>query len=234
MGAPKPPDPRETANAQLDYSRKAATSQAYMNQVNQNTPFGSLNYSQTGTAPDGTPTFTATQSFDPKIQSVIDGLIGRLDRPATDMSGEAITNQQMDLYRKYMDPIFAQQKGALDSTLWNKGIRPGSKQYETAQNLESRNTNDALINFLLQSRGQAMNELQAGAMQPYQELQALRGTLDPTFAQTPQQQIQTPDYQGAVQQNYAQKQANYNNMMTGAFGIPSSVLGGWARGGFRT
>ncbi len=233
MSAPKAPDPHATAQTQLKYSTDAAAKTQQMNQYDQNTPFGSLRYNQVGTNPDGTPKFEVNQAFSPQVQATIDSLLGKTNTAANvDLSGDAITGRQLDLYSKYMDPIFSTQKGALEADLRNKGITPGSKAYETAMNLNSRNTNDALTKFLLDSRGQAQGEAVTEATLPFQQLGGMVGATSGQYAQTPQVQVGTPDYQGAVQANYNAKSQQYGNMMSGLFSIPSAALGGWARGGF--
>src|SRR5438067_8428906 len=69
---PTPPDPAKTAKAQADLNKSSAVTQYGLNATNQNTPFGSLTYSQNGTWTDGTPRFTATQSLSPEQQSLYD------------------------------------------------------------------------------------------------------------------------------------------------------------------
>lgn len=72
--APTPPDPQATARAQTATNVSTAVANAYLGNVNQQTPDGSLNYSATGNYDmvDPTsgqtyhiPTFTATQNLSP-------------------------------------------------------------------------------------------------------------------------------------------------------------------------
>jgi hypothetical protein len=58
--APRPPDPRVTAQAQTDSNRDTAVANSYLNNVNQNTPYGSVTYDITGTGPNGVPRWTQT------------------------------------------------------------------------------------------------------------------------------------------------------------------------------
>jgi hypothetical protein len=72
--APTPPDPQATARAQTGTNVSTAVANAYLGNINQQTPDGSLTYSQSGTY-DWTdpsnnqtyhvPTFTATQQLSP-------------------------------------------------------------------------------------------------------------------------------------------------------------------------
>lgn len=234
MPQPKAPDPHSTAQAQLGYSTQAAQKTQQMNQYDQTTPFGSLKYVQSGTNPDGTPKFTVDQSFNPQVQSTIDALMGKAQTAAnTDLSGDAITGRQMDLYSKYMDPIFSMQKGGLEAELRNKGITPGSKQYDTQMNLQSRNTNDALTKFLLDSRGTALNEATTEGMFPFQQMGAAVSSMSPQYAQTPQVSVQTPNYEASVANKANMDSSRYNSMMSGLFSIPTAALGGWGRSGFK-
>ena len=51
-GGPKPPDPVRTAQAQMDMNRQAALESAKLNQINQVTPWGSLQYTGELGSPD--------------------------------------------------------------------------------------------------------------------------------------------------------------------------------------
>lgn len=60
----------------------------------------------------------------------------------------------------------------------------------------------------------------------------------PTWAQTPGLNISPANYQGAVNastdqanKNYQAELANKQNMMSGLFGVPTALLGGWAKNG---
>src|SRR4249920_1639634 len=72
--APQPPDPQATARAQTGTNVGTAIANAWLGNVNQATPDGTLNYNQSGTydMTDPTsgqvyhiPTFTATQQLSP-------------------------------------------------------------------------------------------------------------------------------------------------------------------------
>lgn len=70
--APTPPDPAQTAAAQTASNQQTAISNAWLNNTNQSTPWGSITYDQTGTAPDGTPRFTQTTTLSPDQQQLND------------------------------------------------------------------------------------------------------------------------------------------------------------------
>jgi hypothetical protein len=249
---PTPPDPTAVSNQQLDYNQQAATAQQQTNMVDQKTPFGSLNYSQTGTNPDGTPKFTANTSLSPEMQALLNqltatrGTAGQiagselnsasdmLSHPI-DLSNTAVTNQIMGEGRQYLQPIFDQQQNKLDARLRNSGIAAGSTAFDNAQNLQSRNVNDAYTNLLMTARPEAISELTAPRNQTISEVSAMMGAgapTMPTFQNTPTAQIQPPNYTGLTQTNYQQQLAQQQAMLNGVFGIGSAVGGGWARAGF--
>jgi isocitrate lyase len=73
--APTPPDPRQTASASESTNVGTGVANAFLNNVNQVTPYGSLNYNQTGNYnwndpytgnTYNIPQFTATQTLTPQ------------------------------------------------------------------------------------------------------------------------------------------------------------------------
>ena len=83
--APTPPSPTATAAAQTSSNVQSAVANAYLNNVNQNTPDGSLNYAVSGNYgwTDPTtgqtyqiPTFTSTQTLTPQGQAIKDQTLG--------------------------------------------------------------------------------------------------------------------------------------------------------------
>jgi len=74
---PPAPDPVTTANAQSTANVDTASAQAALDYVNQNTPYGSTDYSQTGsyTTPSGqtVPTYTQNTTLSPLGQQLLTG-----------------------------------------------------------------------------------------------------------------------------------------------------------------
>lgn len=90
VSSPKPPDPVKTAEAQGAMNRETAITQQELNMVNQNGPWGSVTYDQTGTSASGTPTYTATTSLSPSQQAIFNKsqkAQGNLAQIASDQSG---------------------------------------------------------------------------------------------------------------------------------------------------
>lgn len=78
--SPTPPDPQKTAAAQTGTNVGTAVANAYLNNISQKTPYGSLNYNQTGTTKWTDPTsgevydipkFEAVQSLSPHEQKLL-------------------------------------------------------------------------------------------------------------------------------------------------------------------
>jgi hypothetical protein len=58
--APKAPNPTAVANAQTTSNRDTAIANSYLNNISQDTPYGSVNYSVTGQGPNGIPLWKQT------------------------------------------------------------------------------------------------------------------------------------------------------------------------------
>jgi len=254
MSAPSPPDPVATANAQQTLNQNTAKYQSEVNNVNQTNPYGSLTYSQTGTNPDGSPIFNATTTLNPAEQALFNTAVGTQTTIGNDanalakglgnslttapnLGNDALTNTMMGWQSKYMQPIFDQQQSNLDSKLAAQGITQGSGAYDNAQNLQSRNVNNAYESAMAADQGQAYGQALSSYQAPIQTLGTLLGESQPgnvnqNLTQTTQSQIQPANYESLVQQNYQSQLQNYQNSMSGLFSIPSALLGGWARTGF--
>ena len=259
--APLPPDPVATAQAQTQMNKDTAITQAHMNMVGQNTPYGSLSYSQDGNWSDGTPRYTATQTLSPEQQQLLqqqqefdrkfneiglaqtDKIGGILSKPL-DLSNEATEARLMDLGRKRLDPMIANRTNDLRTTLINQGIRPGTEAWDREMNTNNQASNDAYNQLLLSGRGQAVQEALTERSAPINEITALLSggqVQNPNFVNTPQTQVANTDYAGMVynsanlaNQNYQNKVASQNAMLGGLGSMAGSLLGGWAYGGFKT
>ena len=168
--APPQIDPQATARAQSSANRETAITQANLNQLNQYTPTGSLEYTQRGTAADGTPQYSATQTLTPDQQRILDlqeqGSIGygeagntllnnvknTLQTPV-DLSqfGAAPTydaafrdTQRQNLITR-AQPDFDRQRSALETQLANQGIGIGSQAYNDEMQRFQRGYNDFLL-----------------------------------------------------------------------------------------
>lgn len=257
LSQPKPPDAGLTSQIQSGYNTGAAGTQQQYNEINQQTPFSSLTYS-------GAPgSQTATQTLTPEVQALlsqyqgtqgqlggiasglasgIPGMFASLNSSvsnAPNLDPSALTNKVMGWGQSYLQPIFDQQKSNLDSQLASQGITQGSTAYDNAQNLQSRNTNDAYTNLEMQAEPQAFSQAVQSYQLPIQsELSALGAELpgmaglfgasapqtSPGFVNTPTTQIQPANYAGLAEQNYGQQNQIYSNTMSGLSNVASAAL----------
>lgn len=243
--APPPPDPTASIAAQGTANREAAVSQAHINQVNQYTPYGSLEYSLRGNAPDGTPQYSATQTLAPGQQRLLDtqtGLAQRqlgqvgdaLSQPFT-LDNAAVEGRLMELGRQRLDPILQQRRTAADVDLLNRGFSVGSEGYSRAMGDVSQAENDAYTQLLLNGRQQSVSELLTQRTQPLNELAALvsgNPVQAPQYANTPQTQVNPADVLGAQQMAYQGQLAQFgadsqrsSAALGGMYGLGAAALG---------
>ncbi|MFA6984628.1 MAG: hypothetical protein WC213_00280 [Arenimonas sp.] len=257
--APAAPDPARTAAAQSQTNRETAVTQTGLNAIDQRTPYGNLSYSQNGTWADGTPRFAATQTLSPEQQRLYNlstttqenlgnigveqsGRIRGVLNSPFDLNA-SIGTQQSDVARKLLDPVWDQRQAALDTSLRNQGVMPGTEAYTNATRDFGMQRDNSYNSALLAGRGQAATEALAQRNQPLNEIGALlsnSGVQQPNFTNTPQTNVAPTDYMGAVNMqqsalnNQYNTQVGANNAVWGALGgLGGAALGGWASGGFR-
>lgn len=159
---------------------------------------------------------------------------------APDFSEAAGTQTKINMDRQlgYLTPYFTQQNDQLDNQLRNQGLMPGSEAYKRAMRSMQDNQNQSVMSFLNQTQGQSFDQAQKQYNQPLQTLSGILGLTQP--ASLPQNLINTPkpslagtDVAGitnaAYQSNleaYKAKLAQSNSMMSGLFGIGTSLLTG--------
>lgn len=228
--APTPPNPVDTAN----------TSQA-ANLINQNTPFGSLNYQNTGNV-NGVNTYTANTTLSPQVQGAVDATLGaqtNVSNAARQLSGNigSQLGQPIDFAQQqsYLNNLTSQnlnpQWDRLDeqnrTELTNRGLRPGSSAYDTARGEFMNNRSSAYNNANLTNYQTALQGQTALRQMPLNELTALlsAGQVQmPSFSSTPQ-----TDIAGITQAGYANQMAGYNAnqaQMGGLFSAGASLLPG--------
>jgi hypothetical protein len=168
--APEAPNASATAAAQSTANKETALAQANLNSVNQYTPFGSLEYSQSGTWDDGTPKRSVTQTLTPQQQRIADlsqnasetygqtgnallnNVKGMLSSPV-DMSqfgaqptyDTAFRDAQRQALISRSQPDFDRQRAALETQLANQGIGIGSQAYNDEQQRFQKGYNDFLL-----------------------------------------------------------------------------------------
>jgi hypothetical protein len=181
--APPQIDPAATARAQSAANRETATTQAQLNMMNQYTPQGSLEYSQSGTWADGTPKYAATQTLTPNQQQIADygeqgamgygeagnalltNIKGMLSQPvdmaqfgAAPTYDENFRNTQRQNMVQRAQPDWDQQRTALETRLANQGIGIGSQAYNDEMQRYQRGYNDFLLGADLNAGNAAAGE----------------------------------------------------------------------------
>lgn len=231
--APATPDPAKTAQAQAAANKEAAISSANINMINQQTPYGSLEYTQRGTASDGTPQYTATQTLSPGQQQLydltnqaaqkygqtantqLDAVSDRLAQPldfgslgAAPVANEQTRQQVYDSIIQRNQPLATQQYDQLQTRLANQGLSdPGSQAYRAAIDEYYRGQNDfglAAQNAAL-GQQQAMYGMEANARdRAVNEMAQSRSIpLNELAAMLSGAQVQSPSFVNAPQQQIA-------------------------------
>lgn len=248
---PKPPNPRETSAAATSTNVGTAVANAFLGNVNEVTPDGTLTFAQTGDydwfdpytgKTFNVPTFTSTQTLNPTSQAALEAgneaelnlsrlardLSGQLGGKLTDnftINNESTEGRLFDLGRRRLDPMFAERQESLRQDLANRGIQLGSSAYDTAQRQFSEGQNDAYTQLLLRGRGQATQEQFAEDNQRINQISALLSggqVSQPNFLRPDQPNIPTTDVAGLINQNYQQRLANWQAKQAAT----GSLLGG--------
>lgn len=208
MGSAPSPPPAPTVGSQL---------------LNQSTAFGSTAYTK---GPNGQETATSTPSG-PLGQSINANLQSFAGQGAYDPS--QFINQAMGMQEKYLQPYFTDQQQQMQAQLQNQGFSQSDQAYQNAERQMQQNQGGVMAANL----DKFLPEAQQNYMMP---LNAALTAGNPANTQIPGAQgalsnaVNTTTQ--AQQYDYGQQNANYAAMMGGLFGIPSSLLGGWAKGGF--
>ncbi len=249
--APAPPDPKDTAQAQTGTNIGTAIANTTMGMVDQNTPYGSLSYEQTGTyqytdpytgQTYDLPTYTATTQLNDQQQLTLDQsqqaetnlatiannqsdfLIDYLSEPA-DLLNEDVEANLVDLASRRVTPRVEQERAALETRLANQGLMPGSAAWDAEMRRFGETANDAYNQIYLQGRSQALNEAVTERNQPINEITALltgSQVENPTVAMYTPQGAATTDVAGLINTNYNQRYGNWQNQM----GQRNNIMGG--------
>ena len=195
--APPPPDYTAAANATAAGNLAAAQAAAAANRVNQVTPYGNLNYTQTGQDSYGNPMWTATQTLAPEQQKIASqqaqlssGLLNTaqqgLDYAGNLMAKPGIDQSQLpstgfnpgqsyqDAMMARLEPQIGRENQSFEQDMANKGIGAGTQAYNTAKQLLAQNQNDRYNQATVQglNAGLTANQ-QAFAQKGYNQMQQI-------------------------------------------------------------
>jgi hypothetical protein len=202
------------------------------NRINQQTPYGSLSYQQTGTDAQGNPIWSANQNLSPQLQQLTQSsLAGLQASQANPMYGINPGDTYSNAIMQRLAPQQSQAREALDAQLANQGIMPGSEAYNRAKTLLGQTQNDALTSAIV---GGMQTGLQAQGLQNTTAAN-IRNLATPGYV-TPYNQaaVAGPDYLSAYTSQNATEIARQNAeaaqksaMLSGLAGLGSSaILGG--------
>lgn len=180
--APPAPDPYATAAAQASVNKEAVRESALVNQINQQTPYGSLSYTgKIGEADPttGAPLRVATTTLSPDQQRILDlenqagisygetaneqlgAVREKLAQPvdfstlgAAPAANEETRRATADAIYARMNPQFDRDLAALETRLANQGIGIGSEAYGAAMDDFNRSRTDARLAVDAQAGGE--------------------------------------------------------------------------------
>jgi hypothetical protein len=218
------------ANAQGNLSGALQATAA--NRINQQTPYGSLSYQQTGTDAQGNPIWSANQQLSPELQNLTQSsLAGLQASQANPMYGINPGDTYSNAIMQRLAPQQSQAREALDAQLANQGIMPGSEAYNRAKTLLGQTQNDALTSAIVggMQTGISAQDLQNKSAANIRNL-ATPGYVTPYNQAT----VAGPDYLSAYTSQNATEIARQNAeaaqrsaMLGGLAGLGSSaILGG--------
>lgn len=228
-----------------------AGAQTTLNDVNQNTPFGSLTYHQTGMV-NGVPQMTADVTLNPQQQALLNGQmaqnqsllgpendlisqIGKGAQPSQQDLTNAFGQQQRAAYNSqmsYLQPQEQQQTQTLTDQLAQKGITQQSNPtaYANAMQLNSNQQNFAnqlAFNNSYQSGLAGQNQLfNQGVTQsnlPINQLSALRSSNQVTMPSFGSTPTAANGYSNAAQNAYASGLASSNNASSGLMNLGGTL-----------
>jgi hypothetical protein len=116
--APAAPDYRGAANETAAGNLAAARAAAAANRVNQVTPYGNLNYTETGVDSQGNPTYTATTSLSDVGQQLLN------NQNATSLGLGGAINAQLGQVQNVMGQGFNPQTGQITTNVGQANVNP--------------------------------------------------------------------------------------------------------------
>ena len=237
-----------TAQGNLDMARAATAA----NRVNQVTPYGNVNYQQTGTDQYGNPTWTATQSLDPALQGAVDkskaavsgynfSQFNPTNLPSVGINpGETYS----DAIMRRLQPTLQHESEMSDQQLANQGIMPGSQAYNNAKRLLAQGQNDKLTSAIVggmdvglranaNQYGQELSKYNTNLAAPMTYASNVKALATPNYVNPTNQPVTAgPDLLGATTatgnynlSNYNAEQAR-NAALTGGLMNIGGMLGG--------
>jgi hypothetical protein len=234
--APAPPDPMATAQQQMAVNTDAARVQARLNRGDTVTPFGTVRNRDLGG--DRWETMVELSPGQQQIANQGEALDVQSGQLALDMLPMARTALMQPMavsdadardratagIMSRLEPQFQRDREALEGRLLAQGFVPGSEAYARAADELARARTDARMQAVTAGLGESRASAAFDNAQRAQRVNELAlvfglgpGLMTPQAAQVAQVGVNAPDLMGMVQNNYAQRTAQYGANM-GAFG----------------
>lgn len=248
--APAAPDYTGAANATAAGNLDAARAATAANRVNQVTPYGNLNYNQTGTDQYGNPTWTATQAPNAALQGAIDKSTAAVSDynyspfNPTDLPSVGINPGETysDAIMRRLQPTMEHESAMSDQQLANQGIMPGSEAYNNAKRLLAQGQNDKLTSAITggfdvglranaNKYGQDLSKYTTNLTAPLTYASGVKNLATPNFVNpTPQGTTAGPDLLGATTATGNYNMSNYNANLANTAAMTNGLmtLGGMA------
>jgi hypothetical protein len=256
FSSPKPPaalDVAKTTQQANTQNTLNADQQASYNRVNQQDALGnSLNFTRTGTNPDGSPMYSAQQQLGATGQQYAQGLSG-LGQQYMQKAGQGVENSSDALNRAYgmatsfSAPRMERERAQMQTQLTNQGLDPSSEAYRNRMMDVSEQQSNAQNTLAASLQGQMFTQGLAGRQQSMSELnpgmQFSNMALGGNYVNPSQVNVGNVDVAGLAQSSKADEYKNYqaqvqqkNAMMGGLASIGGSLLmapmtGGMSLGG---
>lgn len=222
---PKALDPMKVAEATTKSNIDTAKAQQQLGMTGQQTDLGSVQYVADPNSPSG---YKAISSLSPEEKALFEqqqatrGTMNTRinDTVSTPFSLEASRgNKIADIQKTFLDPQFDQREKAMKNDLFNRGIREGSEQYDTAMRQFGQQRDDAYNKMFLDAFNTGNSAALTERNLPISDYTALNGltpaqpapvnTPAPGVSTTPVGQYMYDSNKQQQQQAAAQKQGLY-------------------------
>jgi hypothetical protein len=177
------------------------------------------------------------------MQEIYSGLNRQAGNVVGNLSSEPIRDfseyrdEAQNALMSRMEPQFARDRESMETRLANQGIGMGARAYGAAQDDFGRSVNDARLGAILAGGDEQARLMQMDAAARAQPINEITALLSGGQVATPQFQINRPsgipttDVGGLINQNFAQRQGNYQQAnanwqsgMGGLFGMGAALL----------
>lgn len=255
MGAPRPPPPpdpvqqqkiamqgsKEAAQVQGEYNLKALQQSQAASMIGQNTPVGSLSYSQTGKDKYGNPLYTLNAQLSPEQQALYNkqtlgqnivgasglGMLASSSPMYSDANtmmsnlfggADSLTGYRVKQALGFQQPFMQQDVNYLDNQLRNQGIMPDSPAYQRAMADLKKTQYGMQQNFISSVLPQSIGEATSAYMMPLQTgMQESQYGSPAVLSQmsTPQFSAQPANFTQAYGTAMGAQSQNYQNQLAG-------------------